>query len=93
LRQSLIRVSEKGEGVVTPQLLIDTILDALAQTHAADEFDTVCPAYLVGAMNQLARCGLTEPNPPSGGSKVSSPPTPSDPPPFFKGWDTPECRE
>jgi hypothetical protein len=73
LRQSLIRVSEKGEGVVTPQLLIDTILDALAQTHAADEFDTVCPSYLVGAMNQLARCGLTEPTPSIGRVKGQLP--------------------
>lgn len=99
MRTSLIRVTERGESVVTTQLLLDTVLDAIYQAVSVDEFDTSCCSYLVGAMNQMARCGLLEPSKTSPEGRAGQKPSfPDEPPPFFKHWtgfapETPDAPE
>jgi hypothetical protein len=60
LRYPSYRTTETGEGVVTVNLLLDTIADAIRRAYISGAVDEVSCSHLVGAMETLCKMGVVD---------------------------------
>lgn len=82
MRYPTFRLTETGDGVVTTNLLLDTITDAIRRAYLVGALDDPACAHLVGAMETLGKMGLVTvenaSEKPSGRPPVST--SPAEPP-------------
>jgi hypothetical protein len=82
MRLPTFRLTETGEGVVTVNLLLDTITDTIRRGVLCGSSDEPACAHLIGAMETLGKMGLVDvqeqADKPAGAPAIST--SPKDPP-------------